>query len=353
LAATLPDEDAVPPTQRDEGVPPTQLDPPPRRRRWVWVLLVTFALLAGAATYLYLVVLRPEPTAHRHVPAGTSIALRADALKILVWKPVRQHLWPLAFDTAEGEEPADSRRARLIQEKTGVRIPADFREVIVASVDGVSWVAIVGGTIEPGRFVKGVDEVLRTEGINGWKLDGDVLVHELGPSIGQAEDGTILVGTDVRMVRAALPASDDEEAEALPLPRDEALSFMVHARAYRGMVSQLPLTLPGLDALERVQQVQGTVALSDEPRLSIEAQPKDGVVAEALAKDFEAAVFKLRLASVLISADLYGAKQALSDLKIRAEGKQVLLEAPWPYDDLDRAVRQLAEAIKAGRTVTR
>jgi hypothetical protein len=270
-------------------------------------------------------------------------------LEILLWKPVRKHLWPIAFETGEGEEPAQSRRAKLIQQKTGVRIPTDFREVIIASMDGVSWVAIVGGTIERGRFVSGLEEALREEDVKGWRRDGELLVHELGPSIGQADDGTLLVGTDTNIVRAALPIDEDQDEDALPLPSDGAASFVVLARAYRGAISQLPLTLPGLDALDKVEQVRGTVALSDEPRISVEATPKDGVDAATLAGDIQSALLKLRIASLLITADLYGAKQALSDATIHADGKLVKLDAPWPYADLDRAVLEVANTIRKGR----
>ncbi|HZO11734.1 MAG TPA: hypothetical protein VFB62_00695 [Polyangiaceae bacterium] len=348
-----PDVDpALPLTERDPSadVPPTQRDPSlaRRRRRWPWVLLAIAVLFAGAALYVYRVVLRPTPTAHRHVPAGTSVAVRADALRVLLWKPVRQHLWPIALETGDGEEPADSRRARLIHEKTGVRVPLDFREVIAASVDGTSWVAIIGGTIEPGRFVSGLAEVLRAEGVSGWRLDNDVLVHERGPTIGQAEDGTILLGTDMNVVRAALPASEDDEAAALPLPQDGAVTFAVHKRAYRALLSTLPLTLPGLDALGQIEHVRGSFALSDAPRLSIEAQPREGVDPKALASDISAALLKLRLATLLVSTDLYGAKQAISDAKTRTEDGRVLVEAPWPYEALDRAVKTFAEALRDG-----
>ena len=133
MSDTLPETErdpelAIPATHRDPELAAVPAAAPRKARRWPWVLLAALVLLAGGAFYLYRFVLKPEPTAHRHVPAGTSVALRADALKILLWKPVREHLWPLALES-DGE-PAESRRARLIHEKTGVRVPLERVDAI-------------------------------------------------------------------------------------------------------------------------------------------------------------------------------------------------------------------------------
>jgi hypothetical protein len=348
---------SIPPTERDPqgALPPTERDPAlaavRKRRRWPWVLAFLLAALAGTGLYFYRTLLRPPSTVHRHVPAGTSIALYADALKIALWKPVREHLWPLVLDS-QGEEPADSSRARRIQEKTGVRVPADFREVIVASVDGTSWVAIVGGAIEPGRFVPGLAEVLQEDGVKGWRLEDDLLVHAMGFAIAQADDGTLLFGTTVNLVQAALGASEEEppEGTVLPaLPLSNALGFLVTSRAYRGAVGMLPLTIPGLDALSEIDQLHGTMTLDDAPQLSIVAEPKEGVDAATLGSKLDTALSRASLAMLLVSSDLYGAKEAISNAEVRSERGQVLIDARWPYEALDRAIGDLAQAIRAGR----
>jgi len=304
------------------------------------VIATVVAAIAAASAWLYFDVWSYQRTAHRHVPAGTNVAVRADAGQILLFKPVREHLWPVLLESDGASDADKKRRIQLIHDKTGVSVPQDLREVIVASVDAGSWVALIGGNIEPGRFVTGLDEVLREEGVTGWTLDGELLVHDYGPAIGQADDGTLAIGTNRDITMAALPAADDD-SPMLPDLSDDALSFVINHKAYEGAVDLLPLTLPGLDTLSKVEQLHGHVVLTDNPTVELVVTPK-GVDAAALASELDGSLAKVRIAVMFIPHHLFGAKEALGDASITATGNEVLIRAPWPYEALDKAAKKLA-----------
>jgi len=255
-----------------DPIPPTVRDRP---RRWPWLALPS-ALVAGLVVAYFLWWKHPA-TAHRHVPEGTRLALRADAQALATFGPVREHIWPILFRARGGER---SERIERIEKATGLRIPLDLREAVIASVDAQSWVLLVGGPIEPGRFVDGMEEVLREEGASGWTHDGELLVHALGPAIAQADDGTLIVGTGKPIVEASLPAHDGAD---LPLPPEGAVSFVLHEDAYEGIVDRLP-SVPGLDALRDVLP-DGVPALSATDAKGLEwdaavVVDPDGIAAE-------------------------------------------------------------------------
>ncbi len=325
--------------------------PPPAgksRARILGCILLPVLLLAaiGVGVYVYLGKAGYEPTAHRHLPPAANIAIRADGKQIAMFKPVREHIWPVILESKMKDDRPESKRIKRIEEATGIDVPWDFRETIIASMDGTAWVAIVGGKFEPHRFVKGLHQVIEEEEISGWTLDGEILVHKFGPAIGQADDGTLVFGTNADITRAALPES--EASATLPVPIEGAVSFVVNDKAYGSAMSLLPLSLPGLDTLSKVKQLRGKIILSEQPQLELTAVPGKGVDAKALADDLDSLRVTLRLASLLLPGDWLGGKEALSDTTVKAQDGEVRLTAPWPYEALDEGIEWLAQAMKAG-----
>ena len=60
----------------------TDTRPPRGSRKGWWIGLTGLVLLGAAAAYVYFAVLHPTPCAHRHMPRGTTLALRVDALEL-------------------------------------------------------------------------------------------------------------------------------------------------------------------------------------------------------------------------------------------------------------------------------
>jgi hypothetical protein len=343
----------VPPTQRD---PEARADPPapeapapkPKRlRRLLVVGLVSLFVLAGGAVALWFFLLRYEPTARAHVPAGTNIAIRIEAADVALFGPVRDHLLPLALDEGPGASapsPKEKKRAANIQERTGVRLPLDVREVVVASMDGKSWVALFGGRIEPGRFVAGLAEIAKDEGWAGYRREAELLV---GPKIviGQADDGTIIVGTDRSIVEASLPAT--LEGASIGLPEKGALTFVIRKQAFEAASSMNPLA-GNTSALGRVSRGTGSLTLGKAPELVVRLEPIEASDTAAVAESARSFLSQLGLL-LLLAPDVAGEKEALRAASVESAGAVVVLRAPWPYEGLDRGAARLAAKMREAR----
>jgi hypothetical protein len=344
-----PGPDAAPPgasaAPGDTPAPTNTPAPAPRKssaRTWIAAAVAVLGLLAIVGVVAgYFLFFRYTPLAERHIPAASNVAFRADLRQIGTFAPVRKHLWPLLLDRpsqkTQGKTLADK-----VAEETGIHPALDVREVIIASVDSRSWVALIGGNLEPGTFVSGMEKVLRDEGYPGWQRSGDLLVGPAGIALGQAEDGTLVVGTEAEIVTSALPAS--EEHHRMNLPTNGALSFAVTKEAWEELSREAGAFDAG-GSLRRIRHVRGTLSLGDEPAIDIDVEPKGGENAEALGRDVETLLAALRLGLVL-TQDRMGEKAALSSAKVAVEQEHVRIRAAWPLEGLDRACAQLAERLK-------
>jgi hypothetical protein len=348
-----------PPTVRDEDALRANAPlPPPKRRVPLRLLIALAILLAAAATALsvYFFIVRYEPVARRHIPGNANIVMRVEASEVVLFAPVRKHLWPIAFEqsfegsTSQAAKPQGPSRAQRIKDATGMSLATDVREIVLASVDATSWVMLLGGRIPRDRFVDGIETLAREEGWSGWHREGPLLV---GPPpsrvvIGQAEDGTIAVGTDTDVVTAALPATD--EWTRMGLPEQGAVTFAATSDAWSGAIGVATAALPGVgasagSALRRVDSVVGRVTLGSSPTLTVRVHPSAGQDAAALASDVERVLASMRVLLLLVP-DVAGEKEAIASTKVAPEGDSVLVTTPWPLDGLDRACARLATWIR-------
>jgi hypothetical protein len=303
-------------------------------------IVLTVAALVAAGLGLYFFFWRYEPVARRHIPGGANVAFRLDAADIALFGPVRKHLWPLLDDASSGK-----RRSARIKDATGVNPATDLREILVASTDAASWVVLLGGRIEPGRFVPGLERVAREEGWAGWQRQNELLVGPGGVTVGQAEDGTVVIGTDTPVVRASLTPSD--EWRRLGLPDKGAFTFVVTRDAWDGVGKSIGGMLPrgGRGLFLRAGRASGAMALGQAPELAMRLQPVAGETAAALAGDVETVLGDLKLVTLLLP-DLFGEKRALQSAQVKAAPDAVEIRAPWPLDGLDRACERLARLLR-------
>lgn len=327
---------------------PAQPRPPsppmPRSRKIAIALSILAAVLLVAGVAVYLFVVRYEPLARRHIPGNANLVARLDLADVALFAPVREHLWPLVFEGSAGDAPKGKTRADRVNAATGVNLAADVRELVVASVEGSSFVVIVGGKIPRGRFVKGIAAVAKEEGWpGGWRESGELLLGPNGVVIAQAEDGTILAGTSEAIVVAALPASDD--FRRLALPEKGGTSFVVTREAWSGAAGAA--VVAHASVLRKIERATGHFTLSKSPEVSLEIEPVAVDPAPALAGEIEQLLAELRIVALLLP-DSAGEKGALQAAKVTAKEGRVVITAPWSYEALDGACARLAAQIRAG-----
>jgi len=326
------------------ATPESPTPSPPKRSRAgcaIAAIAATVLVLVGAGLAFYFFFWRYEPVARRHIPGNANIVVRLDPVDVAAFAPVRKHLWPLL------EEPrAGKARSARIEDAVGIG-PTDVREIIVASTDATSWVVLLGGRFKRGRAVPGLERVAREEGWAGWQRQGDLFAGPGGVSMGQAEDGTVVIGTDAPIVRAALPASD--EWKRFGLPEQGALAFAISREAWEGVGAEIGGMLPlgGRGLFRRPGRATGAMTLGAAPRVTMRVEPAAGEAAAALAADLETVVGGLKLVTLLL-ADQMGEKAALQSAQVQAGPQAVEIRADWPLDGLDRACARLAQKLRGG-----
>lgn len=346
MADTLVDAvEPVPPTQRDPEAEPAAAKPPKQSpTRMIAVAAVAVGVLGSVgAVVLWMLVFRYEPTAIAHVPAGSNVVVRIEAADIILFGPVRNHLLPLVIEDKPNEPGLNKVPwAERLHDRTGVRLPVDVREILIATMDGKSVVGLFGGKISRGKFVAGLAEVAREEGWAGFRLENDILV---GPkmAVGQAEDGTIVVGTDKAIVLTALPASD--EGAKLGLPEQGAVRFVVAKPAWESL-SMMGKLVPEASAFGRVRRGTGSFTLGGSPELVVRLEAAEGADSAAIEQGVTGLLANLRLL-MLLAPDRIGEKEALRQAVVSREGAKVVVRAPWPNDGLDRGAAALTARLRA------
>lgn len=321
---------------------------PPRhpRRRGRWAVRIAALLVAAlTAAYVYFRILRPPPRAHLHLPPACAAALRVDGVDLLAFEPVRNHVLPVLRDARLHQRAGGPSLRERLKAATGIGLPDDVREVAFGSADGVQWVAAIGGNLESGRFVRGLETILREDGVAGWTRDGDLLLGPLGWAIAQADDGTIVLGTTASVVRSSLPARDPSATD-LRLPHDAAIGFVAMGDLLDPAFAVLPGSKDLLEPKATFDLVTGTFSLGSEPALDLTLRPRSRPAAE-LAPALQTQLAALGLMLMLVPANLHGARQAIAGAVVKAEGQDVRVHAPWPRAELESAAAELAPILAA------
>lgn len=341
VEADSEEEDAEP----YEPPPPTLPDGPPPPTSRARLAVVIAALIASVvvlgALLVYVLFVRYDPTARRHLPGNANFAIRIEASDVALFGPVRKHLVSIfeaapASPAPAGPAPKTKSRGERLKEATGIDVRTDLREVIASSVDATGWVIVIGGRIPRGRFVHGMERILREDGVSA-TIDGDLLVTSWGAALGQADDGTIVLGTDRSIATAALPAT--EEWRRLGLPEKGAVAFAV-TRAVFARAPAFASMLPHGTAFGDVERATGTISLGQHPLLEARFEPAAASSPAALASELDGVSADLRLATMMLP-DRWGEKGALAATKITAGPDAAVLRCEWPYDGLEKAIDEL------------
>ncbi len=334
----LDDDDS---TQEPQPEPPS----PSKTRSLAWFVVgaLLVASMVGPLVF-YFLVWRYQSTALHHVPAGTTMAARFDGRELYLYEPFRKNVLSV-FEDAEGTK---SRAARL-EKKTGINLLTDVRELVLATVDGKSWVALVGGRFHTPRlhrsdFVEGLASFLAEEGVDGFALEGSVLKGPGGVRIAQAEDSTLVVASDDAMLGATLEPS--KHYLELGLASSGALSLVVDGPALAAVARTLP-SLDGAEPIAKTARVTGFLDFRRKgPELVLDVVPKSGTTPEALAGELETALGAMRLVAFMLP-DVGGSKEALGSAQVKPRTASVLVQAKWPEEKLAEATVALGGALRA------
>lgn len=220
-----------------------------------------------AAIVIYQRVLAYDPTAIRHLPPDTLEVARIDVERVLVYEPMRKHLFPLVDVLGlPMSAPSEPRLARL-HRATQVELGLDLREIVIGrGAHPGEWVVVLGGKFSKKNVVPGIARVLDDEGPH-WQVsaDGKVAVAEKsGLAIGQADDGTIVIAPTEERVRSALVPSRTYEQLGIPLSGGGALAAKGEPLAER--VTQVVRVAPTLATAGHVERVTGELSLGTPAR---------------------------------------------------------------------------------------
>lgn len=319
-----------------ETVPDTQPEPAPRGRgKLVAIAVVVLGGLGVVVSLaLYWFVFRYEHRAHLHVPGNATLAARIELAELAAFPPVRKRL----LEARERQSKDGKNLAEKVRKATGVS-PTDLREAVLATVDGKSWVAVLGGRLSKGRVVQGLREVLEGEGVADVRVEDGLLVSPRGV-VGQAEDGSIVAGTDVPIVKAALPAAA-EESPRLRLPATRAVAFVATQELWTGVAWNT--SLPNAMALRKIARAEGDLSLGDKPSFDVRFEVQKGESAAEVAKDLEGMLTALKLAMLFAKDDL-GARAIVGGAQVTVEGEVVRLRAPWPVDEIEKGMGKFLPA---------
>ena len=327
----------------DGAEPPVEVATPTKKpRAWIYFLVGGLIFIALAGPLLgYFLVFRYQPTAVKHVPAGTNMAVRIDAKELYLYKPFRDDVLSVLNDA-----PGVKSRAGRLKTMTGIDLRSDVREIVIASPDGQRFVVLVGGFFNEARFnrtdaVKGLQKFFEEEGMSGLSIKGGVLVFPTGIEITQADDSTIIIANDDALLKASMQVSD--EWTNLGLAGTGAMSFTIQTSALDHMRASLS-AFDDAVVLSHTDRITGSLKLGSSPELSMELVPRK-VNPETLSKETETALADVKFLELLLP-DVMGEHEALASAKTKPRAASVMVTASWPTAGLETGMKRLGQAIE-------
>lgn len=286
-----------------------------------------------------------------HLPAGCELTVYADVAKTLALPAAQKELIP-ALGAAESKSPSEGyQEMQKLLKDANIDPKKDIHSVALCA-NGVDQddkqkvVVILGGQFRGDSVASAAPKKDPTDVIS--ELDGRKLLTgktKKGKTIvlTQAADGAILVGNDRALLESALKTGTAYKSE-YALTGDAELGFNVGegliTRALKGSGRPNPMT----SSLKGVSRVSGVLRLgspSAELRLAT-ASPAEATKMSAGLTELLAMLKK----SAATEKSQVGELEALATTKIRADGKDVVLEAAWSKEGVEKAAGELAKLIR-------
>jgi hypothetical protein len=275
-----------------------------------------------------------ERRALNHVPPDALFAIRLDLQQVVLFEPVRRHLFPLLDELPWG--PGGMAQVR---ELSGVNLSMDLREIVFAVRPGGGWVLAAAGLMDAARLEQAVASVLNASvpGICGPHSNG----HRCGFfSLVTTEDNTLLLGSDE-------PSIESARAESIHY---ESLQMNKHAAVSWGLKFQGSSELPiwaGLEPLlsNGVARLNGEIELSDPLGvvLRLPAEPTQATAGAGAGAVLEG----LRATARELPESSRGELLALlSQATVTTEGNTAAVRSTWSRESMTEAIERLAVWIR-------
>lgn len=301
----------------------------------------SIALAIVFAAVVYATMIRYTPVAAQHLPADSTLAVRVDLEKVVLYEPFRKHLLPLVDELRAGAR-SSSRLAR-IQRATKLDLGLDLREIAFArGRSGSEWVLVAGGKFPKQGVVAGVAQVLREDGIaTELSPDGRTARLANGIAIGQAEDGALILASSAERLERALPAQ--QSFRELGLTLEPAVSFAVHET----FAAELATRASALGEIGPIRRASGSLTLGEPLRGTAEVALAPGSDAAVAAERARNGVRTLGTLLRVAGTDRAGEARVLETAEITVAGTDALaVTFEWQREDLHRGAQSLAGAIR-------
>lgn len=307
---------------------------------WAWFLL--FVSFIGGLWFAYWKLIAYERRAALHLPPGTEFALRVDLEQVVLFEPVRRHLFPVLT-----EQLLPSSGLAEWEQKTGIDLGMDLREIVFARPDS-GWLVAVGGLFPKTGVVAALHQVIVERKLAECTYDRERMqCPQAGWFAQQAADGVMLFASDPVVLDRALPES--RQHEHLGLGKDTAAGFGLDLGWVKRRISALPFGVLSAGLLEQVARVEGEVELGSDLRLEVRLVPGEGAdltpLANTLRATLEAAAGWLALIG---HSDQAGERGLLASAEINPQpGGQLAVQSTWSRQELDRAAQSAARALSS------
>jgi hypothetical protein len=222
-------------------------------------LFLVFLAVLGAFFAGYWRFIRYERRALQHVPVASVFALRLDLQPVVLFEPVRRHLFPLLEKLSWGS----SGLAR-VEAASGVNLSMDLRELVLATQADGRWLLVAGGLFDAAKLEQAAAAVLNQS--TPGKCHALTMGFDCGEfSFAAAKDGTLLVGSESALVT---------QGEVVT-PRYQSLNVNDRAAASWGLDVQSAAaggTLGAITALRALglTHARGELDLSDPLGVTVE-----------------------------------------------------------------------------------
>jgi hypothetical protein len=352
--------------------PPGPAATPPTRIGRVWIAIAGVTAVAAALAVFLITRDRPQPDkgiaaiatgggqlaapiasrAFDHAPTGCDVVVRVDVARLLQAPAAVIHLVPVLEDiaTGAGAESPGTRRTTEFLRAAGIDPRRDITEVILcaASLETAAeqqrLAVIFGGSLRPEALVPAVAATDPDAGDRAGTFDGRRVARTRSRRgelliVGQAADGAIVVSNDLVFFESGVKTNKNA-SDVYKIPTEPEAAVVVVPEFFqhptRGPEGPLTRHRP------EVRRMVMTAALAPGgAKGELRASVRDTMAAQALEAD---------AARLLEGARAQGGdgleQMLLGAAKLRLEGSDLLLEAPWTEANVEQAVKRAAASLR-------